>query len=395
MAQIIGQVPVIEQGRGQGTETTPEAARSGPGARAGQLIRQWSTRVIIMSAIIGTGSAGQADSVSAGAAVDSARAQGAAAGKVVIAHRGASGYLPEHTLAAAAMAYAQGADFQEQDVVMTRDDQLIVWHDLTLDRTTDVADRFPGRARDDGNHYVIDFTLAELRQLRITEARRIDADGAEVMVYPDRFPLWQSGFQVHTFAEQIELVQGLNRSTGRDVGIYPELKAPAFHHAHGKDISRAVIGELERYGYVSKDSNVYVQTFEFDELRRVREEVFPELGVELKLVQLMADVSDYDWMRAPGGMQRLAQYADGIGPDKGMIIDPESEPGELRITSLVRDAHAAGLQVHPYTFRADIGQVPVYANDFEHLLELFLFEANVDGLFTDFPDRAVSVLRGR
>lgn len=351
-------------------------------------VSQWWHGVLIMGVVMGMGVTGATGAT--GVAPHTASAQ-----KVVIAHRGASGYLPEHTLAAAAMAYAQGAHYQEQDVVMTKDDQLIVWHDLTLGRTTDVSTRFPGRARDDGAHYVIDFTLEEIRQLRITEARRVDEAGDEVMVYPDRFPLWQSSFRVNTFAEQIELVQGLNHSTGRDVGLYPELKAPAFHHAHGKDIGRAVLAELKRYGYLSKDSNVYVQTFEFDELRRVKEEVFAELDVELKLVQLMGNTSDYDWMLAPGGMQELANFADGIGPEKGMIIDPESEPGELMITSLVRDAHEAGLQVHPYTFRADVGQVPAYAEDFEHMLELFLFEAGIDGVFTDFPDRAVSFLRYR
>jgi glycerophosphoryl diester phosphodiesterase len=324
-----------------------------------------------------------------------AMAQSEAAEKVVVAHRGASGYLPEHTLAAAAMAYAQGAHFQEQDVVMTRDDQLIVWHDLTLDRTTDVRQRFPGRARADGRHYVIDFTLEEIRQLQVTEGYRLDEQGNERMVYADRFPLWRSSFRVNTLAEQIELVQGLNHATGRDVGIYPELKAPAFHHQHGKDIGMAVLAELKRYGYTSKDSNVFVQTFEFDELKRVKEVVQPALGIELKLVQLMGDDEEYQWMLSPEGMRELARFADGIGPEKGMIISSDSERNRLLISSLVRDAHQAGLKVHPYTFRADQGQVPAYASSFEHMLELFLFEANVDGLFTDFPDRAVNFLRDR
>lgn len=324
-----------------------------------------------------------------------AMAQSDAADKVVVAHRGASGYLPEHTLPAAAMAYAMGADFQEQDVVMTRDDQLIVWHDLTLDRNTDVRHQFPGRVREDGRHYVIDFTLEELRQLRVTEGYRLNDAGDEEMIYPQRFPLWQSTFTIHTFAEQLQLIQGLNRSTGRDVGIYPELKSPAFHHEHGKDIGMAVLSELKRFGYTSKDSNVFVQTFEFDELKRVKEEVLPALDIELKLVQLMGDDESYAWMLAPGGMRELAQYADGIGPEKGMIISYESTANNLQISSLVRDAHQAGLKVHPYTFRADDGQVPGYADDFEHLLEIFLFEANVDGLFTDFPDKAVDYLSDR
>lgn len=321
-------------------------------------------------------------------------AQAAAPSKVVVAHRGASAYLPEHTLQGAAMAYAMGANFQEQDVVMTKDDQLIVWHDLTLDRNSDVRHKFPGRARDDGRHYVIDFTLQELRTLRVTEGYRLDDNGQEQQIYPERFPLWQGSFQIHTFAEQLELIHGLNVSTGRDVGIYPELKSPAFHHQHGKDIGMAVLSELKRFGYTSKDSNVYVQTFEFDELKRVKEQVLPALDIDLKLVQLMGDdEDDYGWMLRPGGMQELAKFADGIGPDKGMIISGDSTPDNIMISSLVADAHAAGMQVHPYTFRADSGQVPAYARDFDHLLELFYINAGVDGVFTDFPDKAVTFVK--
>lgn len=322
-----------------------------------------------------------------------AMAQREGADKVVIAHRGASGYLPEHTLPAAAMAYAMGVDFQEQDVVMTKDDQLIVWHDLTLNRNTDVRTHFADRARDDGRYYVIDFTLEELRQLRVTEGYRLDENGQAHKIYESRFPMWQSRFQIHTFAEQLELIRGLNRSTGRNVGIYPELKSPAFHHEHGKDLATAVLSELKRFGYTSKDSNVYVQTFEFDELKRVKETVLPALEMDLKLVQLMAGSDEYGWMLAPGGMQALSQYADGVGPDKSMIILSSSTKDELVISSLVKDAHQAGMDVHPYTFRKDEGQVPDYADSFEHMLELFLFEANVDGVFTDFPDRAVHFIQ--
>ncbi len=325
--------------------------------------------------------------------IEPAYAQREAADKIVVAHRGASGYLPEHTLPAVAMAYAMGADFMEQDVVMTRDDKLIVWHDLTLDRNTDVRHQFPGRARADGRHYVVDFDLAELRLLRVTEGYRLSDSGVEEQIYPQRFPLWQGSFQVHTFAEQLEMVQGMNRASGQDIGIYPEIKSPAFHHANGKDISTAIISELKRFGYTSKDSNVYLQTFEFDELKRVHDDVLPALGVELKLVQLMGDDEVYQWMLSASGMRELAQYADGVGPEKGMIISPESTRDGLIISSLVSDAHQAGMQVHPYTFRLDPGHIPAYADDFEHMLALFFFEANVDGLFTDFPDRAVDFLR--
>ena len=156
----------------------------------------------------------------------------AAQDKIVIAHRGASGYLPEHSLPAKAMAHAMGADFIEQDLVLTRDNRLVVLHDLYLDAVTDVARVFPDRGRPDGHFYAIDFTLAELRRLALTE-RLVIEDGRSQPRFPGRFPPGQSSFRISTFEEEIELIQGLNRSTGRNVGLYPEIKSPAFHRHEG------------------------------------------------------------------------------------------------------------------------------------------------------------------
>ncbi len=314
--------------------------------------------------------------------------------KLVVAHRGASGYLPEHTLEAKAMAYAMGADYIEQDVVMTKDNELIVIHDITLDRTTDVAVKFPGRARSDGRHYAIDFTLAEIRSLAASEGA-YDVDGKRQQGYPSRFPMGQSSFRIATLAEELEMIQGLNTSTGRNVGIYPEIKSPEFHLAEGKDLGRAVVNELKKFGYTSKQDKVFLQTFSWSEVQRLREEILPEAGIDLKLVQLVGGDEEYQWMFNQQGMAEVAKYADGFGPDKSLIIDPESRPGELKISNLVELAHASGMQVHPYTFRADEGQVPAWAESFEAMLEAFLFEANIDGAFTDFPDRAVDFLRSR
>ena len=316
----------------------------------------------------------------------------AIAQKTVIAHRGASGYLPEHTLEAKAMAYAMGADYIEQDVVMTKDDVLIVLHDITLDRTTDVADKFPLRVRDDGRFYAIDFTIAEIRTLSASEGFNTRG-GVKTQSYKNRFPLGASSFSVPTFAEEIELIQGLNRSTGRDVGIYPEVKSPEFHREAGKDISTAVVNMLKDYGYTSKQHKIYLQTFSFEELKIIHDEILPAAGVELKLVQLVGAEAQYQWLFEAGGMSTLAQYADGLGPEKGMIIDRSSTPDNIIISDLVTTAHANGLQVHPYTFRLDEGQLPAYVNSFEEMLEQFLFHANIDGVFTDFPDRAVEFIK--
>lgn len=313
---------------------------------------------------------------------------------VVIAHRGASGYLPEHTLEAKAMAHAMGADYIEQDVVMTKDDHLIVLHDITLDRTTDVADKFPDRIRDDGRFYAIDFTLEEIRQLNASEGFRV-INGEKKQSYVNRFPLQASYFRVPTFIEEIELIQGMNKSTGRDVGIYPEIKSPEFHREAGKDISTAVIDVLKTYGYTSKQDKVYLQTFSFEELRIIHDEILPAAGIEIKLIQLIGSTASYPWMFEEDGMSRLALFADGIGPEKNLVIGRDSTKANVVITGLVKDAHAAGLQVHPYTFRLDPGQVPQYADSFEEMLELFYFEAKIDGVFTDFPDRVVNFLNNR
>ena len=329
--------------------------------------------------------------------------------KIIIAHRGASGYLPEHSLPGKAMAYAMGADFIEQDLVLTRDNHLVVLHDLYLDQVTDVARVFPDRRRDDGHYYVIDFTLTELRQLALTE-RLQTTEGKSAPRFPDRFPPGKSSFRISTFEEEIELIQGLNHSTGRNVGLYPEIKSPAFHQREGRDISRAVLGVLKQYGYTRRTDRIYLQCFDPVELQRVRRRLLPQLGMDIRLVQLIAETRwkttviykdgrsipyDYDWMLNPGAMAKIAAYADGIGPWTGMIVTKDSTRGNPAMSGMVAEAHEAGLVVHPYTFRADPEYLPPYATNFEDMLAIFLYQANVDGVFTDFPDRAVRFLNNQ
>lgn len=332
----------------------------------------------------------------------------AQADQIVIAHRGASGYLPEHTLAAKAMAYAMKPDFIEQDVVMTKDDKLVVLHDHYLDRVTDVAEKFPNRARPDGRFYAIDFTLKEIESLDATEGFNVDEHGKQTQIFPHRFPMWKSKFKVHTFAEEIELIQGLNKTLGYNIGIYPEIKAPWFHRSEGKDISVAVLNTLKKYGYTSKESNVYLQSFDPNELKRIHDELLPNMHMELKLIQLMAYTDwnetmvqkdgqfipyDYDWMFQPRGMEKVAQYADGIGPWKSMLVDDSSTKENIIILPLTKAAKKAGLEIHPYTFRADPERIPPYAKNFNDLLDIFYNRVKVDGVFTDFPDKAVKFLK--
>ncbi len=287
----------------------------------------------------------------------------------VIAHRGASGYLPEHTLAAKALAYAQGADYLEQDLVLTKDGALIVQHDVTLDSTTDVAKRFPGRQRANGSFYAIDFTLAEVRQLRVFERFNPKTGKA---VYPGRFPVGVGEFRINTFAEEIEFIQGLNKSTGRKVGIYPEVKLAGWHRQEGQDLSKALLAVLARYGYATKADPCYIQCFEYAELQRLRN----ELGWKGRLVLLTGGKTPL--IDTDDGLKSITKVVDGIGPALSAIAVGRQPSG------LVERAHGVGLKVHPYTFR--IEALPKGFTDGKDYYRFLTQDAKVDGLFTDFPD---------
>ena len=296
--------------------------------------------------------------------------------KVVIAHRGASGYLPEHTLASKAMAYAMGVDYIEQDIVLSSDNVPIVIHDIHLETVTDVAEKFPKRKRNDGKFYVIDFTFDELKQLNVTE--RFNPN-TQKPVYPNRFPLNKSTFKLHSLQEEIELIQGLNKSTGNTIGIYPEIKEPAFHKNEGKDISKIVLEVLDNYGYSTKSDACILQCFDAEELKRIRQ----ELKSNLFLVQLIEFEEDEK------RLEEFSEYADGIGPWYKQIIKGKDSNGNWLFSDLVKNAHSYKLKVHPYTFRAD--ELNEFES-FEELLQVALYKANIDGIFTDFPDKAVSFI---
>ncbi len=301
---------------------------------------------------------------------------------LIIAHRGASGYLPEHALVSKALAFGMGADYLEQDVVATRDGELIVFHDLVLDQVTDVRERCPGRARADGHFYCVDFTLEELRTLRVGARRR---SGGEGLRYPQRFPDDGGRFPIQTLSEEIRFIQGLSRSTGRPAGIYPEIKEPAWHRQQGIDITERLLAILDEAGYRSAEDTAFVQCFDAHELKRLRQ----QFGCELRLVQLIEHRQMPSLERSH--LDQIAVYAEAIGPALGLVYQGRS-PGtsEMLVTSLVDDAHAAGLAVHPYTFRKD--DLPAGIDDFTTLLQLFLGRLGVDGVFTDFPDLVADFL---
>ena len=286
---------------------------------------------------------------------------------LVIAHRGASGYLPEHTLAGAAAAHAMGADYIEQDVVLTKDEVPIVLHDLYLDATTDVAAVFPGRAREDGHFYAIDFTLAEIKQLRVGERRKASGDA----YFEDRFPVETAIFRLPTLEEELQLIQGLNAATGRETGIYVELKYPSFHRDAGMEIAAAVLQQLYAYGYRREKDRAYLQCFEAQTLQLLNDHT------ELRLVQLLRQ-DELTLER----VKQVSKYADGVGPWIGILKDaPE----------FVVWAQEAGLEVHPFTFRAD--RVQKGFNSFEAQLDHYVRKMQINGLFTDHPDQVIRYLR--
>lgn len=300
---------------------------------------------------------------------------------VVIAHRGASGYLPEHTLESKKLAYEMGADYLEQDIVASRDDELLVLHDIHLDRVSNVAQKFPHRHRDDGRFYVRDFDLAEIRTLNAWE--RMNADGSAV--YPGRYPAQSGDFSFNTFSEELDLIDSLNAEHGRRAGVYPEIKRPAWHKAEGVDVAPLLLDTLTEHGYTASDP-VFVQCFDDSEVRRLRH----ELHCPFPLVQLIGDNAwyeadtDYAAMRTPDGIRKVAEYADAIGPHMSHLVELETVDGVPIAGELSELARDAGLLVHPYTFRAD--DIPPGFVSFDDLVAFFVKDVGIDGLFTDFPD---------
>lgn len=309
-------------------------------------------------------------------------------GPLVIAHRGASGHVPEHTLAAYALAVAMGADYIEPDLVSTSDGVLVARHENEIGGTTNVADLFPERRVTrvvDGDSvtgwFTEDFTLAELRMLRARER------------LPFRNQAMNDIHPIPTFDEVLALADSLGRSRGRAVGVYPETKHPSHFRALGLPLEEPLLASLRAAGLDRADAPVFIQSFEVGNLRWLAGET------EVPLVQLMAegapfdhvpggDVPDYAAMRTPEGLRAVATYARAIGPEKGLVLPPEG--GE---TTLVRDAHAAGLAVHVWTVRREPQFVgPRFGGDVAAELRAFR-AAGVDGIFTDHPDVMVQELR--
>lgn len=322
---------------------------------------------------------------------------------IIIAHRGASGERPEHTIASYARAIEQGADYIEPDLVLTRDGVLVARHENEISETTDVADRpeFADRKATktiDGEKmtgwFTEDFTLAELKTLRAKE----------------RLPLLRTAnrafdgqFEIPTFEEIILLAKAKEKEAGRRIGIYPETKHPGYFAAIGLPHEAPLLALLAKYGYTAKDDPLFIQSFEVGNLKALRGKT------KLRLIQLMAKdggpaddpATSYAAMASPAGLKAVAAYADGIGVEKAMVI-PRTLLGNLgEPTALVTHAHAAGLDVHVWTFRREnyflplaqrSGLNPAGHGDLAGEIRAYL-EAGIDGFFSDNVREAVEVAR--
>ena len=347
---------------------------------------------------------------------------------MVVGHRGASGYLPEHTLEAYGRAIDMGADFVEPDLVVTKDGVLIARHEPNITSTTNVSTlaKFASRKTtkkvdgvDETGWFASDFTLAEIKELGalITDAER-----------PQQF---NGLYKIPTLQEIVDLVKARRASTGRDIGIYPETKHPTFHRALGLSLEDRLISTLNAAGWNSRTAPVLVQSFEPGSLKEMKSK-----GLTARMVQLIdADDYDlktgkltyaapydrpYDWavsgdkrmfsdMVTPAGLAEIKTYADGIGPWKpyivpikatldaaGNIVDRNGD-GKLNYndassqpaTSLIADAHKAGLLVHAYTFRNEQRRLAFDYNKDPKVEYLQFYRLGLDGLFSDFPDTAI------
>lgn len=271
--------------------------------------------------------------------------------KIVVAHRGASAYLPEHTLAAYAMAHAQGADFIEPDVVLTRDGVPVCLHDLWLETTTNVAARFPDRKRKDGHWYAIDFDLEEIRSLDVYG--RVPAARREKL----------AGFRVATLEELILLVQELNRTTKRSVGLLVESKAPGFHLKEGKPLEGSLLVMLTKHGHEGPDALTPIQCFEADHLKRLRFEHKSRLPLMFLTSRKLSDAE----------MDDVATYGSGVNPNRGVIELTAGQP--VDDNAFVKAAHRRNLKVFVWTF-----------NDEEPTMRRFLRDYGVDGVIVNNPD---------
>ena len=291
---------------------------------------------------------------------------------VIIAHRGASGFLPEHTLEAYQLAMDLGADFIEPDLVLTRDGHLVARHDYYLSDTTNVADHpeFADRKRVMNGRedwFVEDFTLAEIRTLRARQG------------FKGRSKAFDDRFLIPTFDEILGLLSDHAARGGRTIGVYPETKHPAHFKALGLDFIKPLIASLVRFGYRDEDAPVFIQSFEAEILKQLHKET------RYRLIMLLDQMLKNDPDAAPDmpnvPLNDIPSFAHGVGPSKALLLD-----GAVKDRGFVARAHDLGLVVHVWTMRDD-ATAPPFTTPAEEYHRIF--SLGVDGIFTDFTPSGV------
>lgn len=313
---------------------------------------------------------------------------------IIIAHRGASGYRPEHTIAAYELAIALGADYIEPDLVATQDGVLIARHENEISETTDIANHKEFAHRQttkiiDGESktgwFTEDFTLKELKTLRAKE--RIPQLRPQNTAYDGLF-------EIPTLQEIIDLAQSKSAQFDRTIGIYPETKHPTYFKSIGLSLEKPLLANLQANGYQGANAPVFIQSFEVSNLKELSTET------DLPLVQLLNDSGKpYDFiitgddrtyadMVTASGLEEIAKYAQAIGVNKNLVVPRNSAGKLLSPTSVVNDAHRVSLLVHVWTFRNEDFFLPLdFPGNPQGEYELF-FSLGIDGVFSDFPDMA-------
>lgn len=297
---------------------------------------------------------------------------------LIIAHRGASGHRPEHTIAGYTLAIEMGADVIEPDLVSTKDGVLIARHENEIGTTSDVAAKFPARKttkKVDGasitGWFTEDFTLAEIKTLRANERLEF------------RSHAYDGQFQIPTFEEVLDLAAEQSRETGRTISVYPETKHPTYFRSISLPIEEPMLASLKTRGMTTKTSPVFIQSFEASSLQRMR----PLTGA--RLVMLVSNPATVTAAK----LAEMKAYADGVGAEKRLVIPVDKDGKTQTPTTLIADAHAAGLFVHIWTLRKEAQFLPAsYAGDMAAEVRQFV-SLGVDGMFTDFPDVAARVIK--
>lgn len=310
---------------------------------------------------------------------------------LIIGHRGVAGHRPEHTLESYKLAIEMGADYIEPDLVSTKDKVLIARHENEISGTTDVAKKFPERKTTkviDGKEitgwFTEDFTLKEIKTLRANER------------LPFRDHSFDGKFEIPTFEEIIQLAQKKSKSKKRTIGIYPETKHPTYFQSVQLPLEEPLVDLLKKYKMNEKKSPVFIQSFELTNLKKLKK------MTPLPLIYLIdsPELIPYDYVVAKDkrtyldmltkaeNLKEISETAAGIGPAKRYIVPIDKEGKEMPATSLITQAHALGLKVHPYTFRNESEYLLAEYKNSPEAEYLQFFELGVDGVFTDFADTA-------